>query len=88
MASKKPQGYEGARCPKCRKRDGLRCHVSLFLEIPMAVMHHITKTTIRRKDVQFQGAGWPTSTLTCLRCGWWESRHVEAKPSPKRGTDP
>lgn len=56
------------KCPRCKRRR-LRQHVSVFVECD-ADCRNLSKSGIRKKDVQILGAGWPTAMLFCPGCGW------------------
>ncbi len=46
-----------------------RVKVDLFLDIPLALQHRITKQRLRSKYVRIDGAGWPQSIVYCRKCG-------------------
>lgn len=48
--------------------------VNLFLDIPLSLYAGLSKRALRQKDVNVDGAGWPTSLIYCTKCGWMERR--------------
>lgn len=46
-----------------------RIKVNLFLDIPGALAHRLSKGRLRLKDVVVEGAGWPTALMYCEKCG-------------------
>ncbi len=46
-----------------------RIKVELFLDIPTTLERRLNKTTLRRQDVEIDGANWPKSYVYCRRCG-------------------
>lgn len=57
------------KCKKCKK-GSIRIKVNLYLDIPIELHHRLSKTNLRSKDIQIEGAGWPTCTWYCTRCPW------------------
>lgn len=59
---------DGYPCPKCGK-DTVRTQVSLTVDIPSALEHHLSKRNIATRDVVVMGASWDTASSYCP-CGW------------------
>lgn len=58
----------GYPCPKCGK-DTVRTQVSLTVDIPSALEHHLSKRNIATRDVVVMGASWDSAASYCP-CGW------------------
>lgn len=56
------------KCPRCG-RDTLRVKVNLFLDIPQALAHNLSKGDLRAKSVRVEGADWPKSVTYCEGLG-------------------
>ena len=59
---------DGYPCPECGK-DTVRTQVSLTVDIPSALEHHLSKRNIATRDVVIMGASWGTVSSYCP-CGW------------------
>lgn len=59
-------------CPRCKKVR-LRQQVSVFVECDLE-NHSLNKKGMRSKDVKILGAGWPTASVYCPKCGFYERR--------------
>lgn len=61
---------EENRCPKCMKFT-LRQQVSIYADCELAC-HDLSKKGIRKRDVKILGVGWPTVTIYCTNCNYFE----------------
>lgn len=55
-------------CPRCNS--AITVQLNLIIVIPGELLHRVSKTALRRKDVQILGADWDRATYVCSQCDW------------------
>jgi hypothetical protein len=55
------------RAPPCKH--AWRVKIDLFLDIPLALMHKLSKRALRSRHVRVDGVNWPKAYTYCGKCG-------------------
>jgi hypothetical protein len=52
----------------------------------MEYYHDLSKTNLRKKDVEILGANWDNRILYCKQCGWQDDPFIQQPPQSRPGT--
>lgn len=57
------------KCPRCDS-ENMSFMVDIIVHAPIKYLHELSKTNLRKKDVEIIGADWDKATYVCLECYW------------------
>lgn len=58
------------KCPECNKYGEI--YVDIGIKMNSEYFMNVSKTTMRKKDMQIMYANWPKGRFVCKNCGYSE----------------
>ncbi len=66
-------------CPQCMEIT-LETFVNITVKIPYG-WSNLSKSGIRKKEVEIISADWPNTKFICNNCGWYASSKIKKESS-------